>query len=594
MAGSSDVRAGRAFVELFTKDSALISGLRKAMASVRGFAKESRDVAVRTALAGFGIVGGFVAAAKTFASTGVELAKLQSQTGMSAKALSGLSQSAADNELEFEPLAKSITFLQKSIAGGSKETAEAFLKIGLSVDQVKKMRLEDVIGTIADRLPKLKDEEQRVEIATKLFGKAGQNLLPVLADGSGALNEAAEAAHRLGTAFDDEGLAKAQHLDDAFDSLTASLKGLRNAVGEAVADAVLPLVNGLVDVLVLTRMWIKENPQAVESIFNVALATGVLALAVAAVATAVLAATSPVVLLTGLIVGMAGSLLAVTDTLGITRTGFGDLFNSIRVGGQGLATWFTKFAIFLGRTWFGVEDFLGESSDFIKTGFRNLGSAIYEALIWVPRALIEPFAELGQMINDLLGTDINVRGALFIDRMDEAQRESREAIEKRDADFDKRSQRRTEDAAYRDEFYNHMLAQLDAADPNDGSTGVDFDPKKFLSGLEKMGEGVAGAARDAIDAIIKGLKDRIAGRDMERASSVDPFNASNKVARETVDRANKVDVMTTFNADFANRLGVGTTLEERKLRAAELTARNTGRIINVLEDNGSNGAAFGP
>lgn len=595
MASGSDVRAGGAFVELFTKDSKLIVGLRSAMKRVHQFAEEARDVGVRATVGGFGIAAGFFAAAKSFASTGVELGKLQDQTGMSAEALNGLKQRAADNEVEFEPLAKSITFLQRAIANGSKETAEAFLQIGVSADQLKGKRLEQVIGLIADRLPQLEDEEKRVAIAMQLFGKNGAAMLPVLEDGSRGLNEAAKSAERLGTAFDADALRKARELDDACDSLSASTKGLWHEIGAAAADGVLPIVNGIVDVIILTRQWIKENPKAVESVMHVAFAIGAMGLALVALATLVYALTSPTILITGIFLGLATALLATTDALGITKTGFGDMFNSVRVGGQGLATWFAKLALFLGRTWFRVETFLGESGDFIKTGFRNLGSAIYEALIWVPRALIEPFAQLAELINDLLGTEIDVRATLFLDKLEAEQRASREAIAQRNKEFDERSERRRQNQAFADYFYQVAEAQLDANDPDDGTTGLGFDPKRFISGLQTLGEGVAGAARDAIAALIEELQGAIKDRNFERAASVEPFQGSPSpwaVAADTVEKARKIDATTTFNADIASRIGVGSTLDERQLRASEAIERHTRAIFEELRLNG--GAAYGP
>src|SRR5262249_12937014 len=63
--------------------------------------------------------------------------------------------------------------------------------------------------------------------------------------------------------------------------------------------------------------------------------------------------------------GIAVQTLILTDVLGITNTGFADLFNSIRINGQGLATW-------LGKFW-----------SYIEEGFENLRFGIASGWDWL-------------------------------------------------------------------------------------------------------------------------------------------------------------------------------------------------------------------
>jgi len=49
MVGSSNIRAGRAFVELFADDSKLVRGLRRAPAKLQAFGAGVRDIGLKMA-----------------------------------------------------------------------------------------------------------------------------------------------------------------------------------------------------------------------------------------------------------------------------------------------------------------------------------------------------------------------------------------------------------------------------------------------------------------------------------------------------------------------------------------------------------------
>ena len=138
-------------------------------------------------------------------------------------------------------------------------------------------------------------------------------------------------------------LAAAERLYDSFKGLEGSLLRLRNALGEALEGALLPLINGLSTAAQAVAQWIARNPEQVKAFFNIGLAVGAVGVAFTVLGAAIYAAMSPALLAVAAIAGIGMALLAVTDLMGVTQTGFGDLFNSIRVDGTGLGTWFAAF-----------------------------------------------------------------------------------------------------------------------------------------------------------------------------------------------------------------------------------------------------------
>lgn len=395
MPPAGDVRAGRAFVELGTDASKLLKGLRAAMGRVRKFADDASGVGQRVALFGAGTAGSLVAITRGFRDAGAQLARMRDQTGLSAAALAGLARASADNEVPLETLHASLSALQERIGKGGPEVEAALGRIGLKLEDLRRAGLAGSISLIADGLAALPDEAGRVATSMALMSEGGVRLIPALLAGADGLNAAAQAAHEAGMAMDDDALDAAVALDNGFNALSASTAGLRNAVGGALAEAVIPLVNGLAEAVAGASRWVRENPEVIRTMLHTTTAVGALGAGVVGLAVAVKVLLSPLLLSVGLLAGIAAGGLAATDSLGRTQTGFGALFNSVRIGGQGLATQ-------LAKTWervsFGIVSFF----DFIATGAQNAGRLVFAAMAWVPKKLLEAFRSLLDGMNRIL------------------------------------------------------------------------------------------------------------------------------------------------------------------------------------------------
>lgn len=82
MAGASGIRAGRAFVELFADDRALVRGLRSAQQKLAAFGAAVRGLGTQMLALGAGIVAPLALAAKSFVDTGSQLNDMAARTGV--------------------------------------------------------------------------------------------------------------------------------------------------------------------------------------------------------------------------------------------------------------------------------------------------------------------------------------------------------------------------------------------------------------------------------------------------------------------------------------------------------------------------------
>ena len=96
MANSQAIRAGRAFVELFTDDKRLVRGLKAASKKLKAWGASITSLGTKIFAAGAGVLAPLLLSVKKFASAGDELDKMSSRVGASVEFLSALSPRRPD------------------------------------------------------------------------------------------------------------------------------------------------------------------------------------------------------------------------------------------------------------------------------------------------------------------------------------------------------------------------------------------------------------------------------------------------------------------------------------------------------------------
>src|SRR5574337_1041845 len=101
MPSSSSIRAGAAYIEISANDAQLVKGLQSATRRLKAFGDGLKTIGASIEQAGLkitalgvGIVGGLLAAARSFSATGDQLDKMATRTGVSVEALSELGYAA--------------------------------------------------------------------------------------------------------------------------------------------------------------------------------------------------------------------------------------------------------------------------------------------------------------------------------------------------------------------------------------------------------------------------------------------------------------------------------------------------------------------
>jgi len=192
--------------------------------------------------------GALFAIAKSTANYGEELLKTSQKVGINIEALAGLQHAANLAKLSHEELQKGLKFLSVNMVEASRHTGDGealFRRLGVAAtDATGKLRpTEDVLLDLADVFAKSKDGAGKAEVAVKLFGKAGLELIPFLNQGKAGIAALMDEARSLGIVMSKEDAEAAERFNKELIKLQAGIKGVTLAVGKEL----IPIMTELFD-----------------------------------------------------------------------------------------------------------------------------------------------------------------------------------------------------------------------------------------------------------------------------------------------------------------------------------------------------------
>ena len=197
---------------------------------------------VGAAIAGSAIVGGLSAIVKRSIDAGDELFNLQAKTGIAASALIGLGNAAKLADVDQATLGKSLTKLSINLvkaAEGNEDLSRKFATLGVSVKGAdgQVVSADVALKQIADRFADMPDGAQKAAAAVALFGKSGSDLIPLLNEGSAAMEE-------FTYKVSDDFAARSDLFNDTITELGIKTQGF----GMELTDALLPALQSILEV----------------------------------------------------------------------------------------------------------------------------------------------------------------------------------------------------------------------------------------------------------------------------------------------------------------------------------------------------------
>jgi hypothetical protein len=258
MAGTSAIRAGSAFVELFADTSQLSKGLRAAQDQLKGWGEGLQAIGSQVYDAGRAGLDFFSSALHTFADTGTHLHELSERTGLSVESLGQLGYAAEQSGLSVDDVGQSVMRMQRTLnqaAQGSGTANEALQELGTSVEELKGMDPDEQFQILAKSIEGVEDPTKRTALAMQLFGRSGGRMLSMFKD----MDQLRDRATQLGLVLGRDDTDAAHELTKAFHDVAAVTKAVYTQIGAALAPAVTSLATQLANGIAYVVQFVKAN-----------------------------------------------------------------------------------------------------------------------------------------------------------------------------------------------------------------------------------------------------------------------------------------------------------------------------------------------
>lgn len=216
--------------------------------------KKAAEFAAGIATAAAGAVTGMTKLASSSASTMDEIDKASQKMNISAEGYQEWSHAMELSGMSIDTMKTGMKALQKAMTGVDEEgntTSEEFEKLGISLTNAdgSLKSAEDVMNETIAALADMGDGAERTAIATKLFGRAGTEMAPMLNQGSDAIEAMKQEAHDLGLVFSDESVKAGAQLNDTLTNLKSSFSALKTGLGASLIPIVQKFAEMLMDFL---------------------------------------------------------------------------------------------------------------------------------------------------------------------------------------------------------------------------------------------------------------------------------------------------------------------------------------------------------
>ena len=190
---------------------------------------------------------GMVNLAKKTAEAGDAIEKNSQKVGLSYKAyqqwdyvmqISGTSMQDATVGL------KTLTNKFDDAMNGSKSAQETFSRLGISLEELQGKSREEIFATTVTALQGVESEMDKAALASDLFGKSGQNLMPMFNMTAEETQKLIGDTERLGLVMSDDAVSASAAFQDSLTSLQGAFSGVKNRIGAELLPSMTSIMDG--------------------------------------------------------------------------------------------------------------------------------------------------------------------------------------------------------------------------------------------------------------------------------------------------------------------------------------------------------------
>ena len=235
--GRSVEALGRTLDQLHRKQQrleAVSKGVGRVGRDLSAVGRDIRNISVGATVAAAAAGTAIFRLASSTAALGDDVAKTSDRLGFSIEAFQELRYAAERSGVSISTFDSSMGAMQKRLgeaAMGKGAAKDALKELGLEADALVKMRPEEALGRIADRMAKVEDPAKKAALAAALFSRAGMGMVNMLNGGSEGLEQLRRDGAATGYVLSEKAARDAEYFQDRLLDTQLVLKGLKNTVG---------------------------------------------------------------------------------------------------------------------------------------------------------------------------------------------------------------------------------------------------------------------------------------------------------------------------------------------------------------------------
>ena len=188
------------------------------------FLKSPIGVATALAAAIAGITKAIIDGAKATAEYGDHIDKMSQKIGISAEAYQKWDYVMQLSDTDIDNMKMGM----KTLSTQAEKNAEEFQKLGISQEEVANLSKEDLFEKTIKGLAEMEDGTERSVLASKLLGRAGADMAPLLNQGSEAIEEQMRRAEEYGMVMSEESVKASAAFQDSGTTLKMTIDGMKH------------------------------------------------------------------------------------------------------------------------------------------------------------------------------------------------------------------------------------------------------------------------------------------------------------------------------------------------------------------------------
>jgi hypothetical protein len=235
---------------------------KKAESGMGSLVKAAKVAAA--AFASLAIVKSIKGAVEEVAQLGDRFDKLSKRTGVAARTLQEFDHAAALSGASLGDVETALRKLQAGqvdAAAGLKTYTREWDRLGIEIKTTDGgfKDTTDLLIEMADGMQNLESDAERTAVATKLLGRSGTTLIPMLKNGSAALQEMMGELKDYGGIIEDDMIQASADFIDGQRRIDMVLQGLKITLAKEVIPWVNKAVSGMLEWWKINGAWIRQD-----------------------------------------------------------------------------------------------------------------------------------------------------------------------------------------------------------------------------------------------------------------------------------------------------------------------------------------------